>query len=551
MTNDEKVGGNIPTDTTKAGQTPKIVIVDGLSNSVTDLLHQEGWQVEVFTGTSQDELVNSLRDAEGLIIRSATQVDSALLSSAPHLKVVARAGTGVDNIDLKTASELGILVLNSPGANSISVAEHTCALILTLGRSIARADADMKRGAWTKQELLGTELWRKTLGLVGLGRIGQEVTSRAQAFGMRILAHDPYISEEIARNLNVELVSLDELCAQSDFLSLHVPSSVDTFNMFDANRLSKCKPGLRLINTARGSLIDEAALADAIESGHIGGAGLDVFSQEPPAETRLTRLPEVVATPHIAGSTEEAQELVGVEAAASVRDYLRLGIIRNAVNFPAIAPEETQRLQPFVNLAQKIGAFVAQLAKGRIKTVSIRYYGELATGKNDLLVGAVLMGLFKTMLSTTVSLINARALARDRDVEVIESHSNRPRDFTSLLAVRLETSLGQLWVEGALFEQGGPRVVLLDGVEIEASIEGTSIVIRNLDEPGVVGTIGAVLGEHGINIAQFALGRDSTGAVAVVNIDESTHTEKLKPDGTVIKTLLANPAIKSADLVRI
>jgi D-3-phosphoglycerate dehydrogenase len=551
MTNDEKAGGNIPTSTTKAEQTHKIVLVDGLSNSVADLLHQEGWQVEVLTGSSQDELVNSLKDAEGLIIRSATQVDATLLSSAPNLKVVARAGTGVDNIDLMTASELGILVLNSPGANSISVAEHTCALILTLGRSIARADADMKKGSWTKQELLGTELWRKTLGLVGLGRIGQEVASRTQAFGMRILAHDPYISEEIARNLNVELVSLDELCAQSDFLSLHVPSSVDTFNMFDADRLSKCKPGLRLINTARGDLIDEAALADAIESGHIGGAGLDVFSQEPPTETRLTALPDVVATPHIAGSTEEAQELVGVEAAAGVRDYIRLGIIRNAVNFPAIAPEETQRLQPFVNLAQKIGAFVAQLATGRIKTVSIRYYGELATKKNELLVGAVLMGLFKTMLSTTVSLINARALARDRDVEVIESHSTRPRDFTSLLAVRLETSLGQLWVEGALFEYGGPRLVLLDGVDIEASIEGTSIVIRNLDEPGVVGTIGAILGGHGINIAQFALGRDSTGAVAVVNIDESMNTEDLKPDGAVIKELLANPAIKSADLVRI
>jgi len=532
-----------------APPTIKIVIADALPDSAAELLRAEGWTVDSLAGRPRDELLQALKDADGLIIRSTTRVDASLIELAPRLRVVARAGTGVDNVDLDAASARGILVLNAPGANSISVAEHTCALMLTLGRSIALADTAMKDGRWTKQELLGTELRGKTLGLVGLGRVGQEVAVRAHAFGMRVIALDPFIKEGVAGDLGVALVSLDELCAQSDFISLHVPATDSTRQMFDADQLAKCKPGLRLINTARGDLIDEAALADAIEAGRIGGAGLDVFTTEPPTDRRLVSLSQVVATPHIAGATAEAQQLVGEETAASVRDYLRSGLVRNAVNFPSIPPEALKRLHPFVQLADKLGALLAQLATGRTHGVSIRYYGTLATGDNEPLVGAVLTGLFRTMLSEVVTPINARAVTEARGIEVVESRSSRARDFPSLLSVKLHTSEGDLWLEGAIFEHGGPRLVLLDGVEIEAGLEGTLIVIRNLDQPGVIGVIGTILGERRINIASFALGRGPGGAVSVVSVDAPTDDDGVSD--TVLDALRAVPAINAATIVRI
>jgi D-3-phosphoglycerate dehydrogenase len=335
---------------------------------------------------------------------------------------------------------------------------------------------------------------------------------------MRAVAHDPFISSQVAADLDVELLELDELCAQADFITLHVPST-GTQPLFDAERLSRCKPTLRIINTSRGTLIDEAALADAIERGVVGGAGLDVFETEPPSDTRLTGLPQVVATPHIAGSTREAQELVGLETSTCVRDFLRTGVVRNAVNYPTLAPAELRRIQPYTVLARRLGAFLGQVARGRIETVAIRYYGELAEGNNELLVGATLMGFFGAVLSSNVTPINARAVAHERGIEVIESRSTRPRNFTSLISVKLHTSDNERWAEGALFEQVGPRLVLLDGVRIEAPLEGTLVVIRNNDQPGVIGEVGMILGRHRINIASFALGRGDSGAVAVVNID--------------------------------
>ena len=530
-------------------RTTKIVIADALPDSAAELLRAEGWSVDARAGRSRNELLQAIADADGLIVRSATRVDASLIASAPRLRVVARAGAGVDNVDLDAASARGILVLNAPGANSVSVAEHTWALMLALGRSIARADAAMKDGRWTKTDLLGTELCGKTLGLVGLGRVGREVTVRAHAFGMKVMAVDPFIKADLADDLGVELVSLDELCARSDFISLHVPATASTRRMFDTDRLAKCKPGLRLINTARGDLIDEVALADAIDTGRIGGAGLDVFENEPPFDSRLASLPQVVATPHIAGSTTEAQQMVGEETAACVRDYLRSGLVRNAVNFPSIPPEELKRLQPFVQLATTLGVFLAQLATGRTQGVSIRYYGLLAAGNNEPLVGAVLTGLFRSMLSSPVTPINARAVAETRGVEVVESRSSRARDFPSLLSVRLETSEGDLWVEGAMFERGGPRLVMLDGVEIEAGLSGTLIVIRNLDQPGVIGAVGTILGERLINIASFALGRGPGGAVSVVSVDERTREGGV--DDAVLDALRAHPAISAADVVRL
>jgi D-3-phosphoglycerate dehydrogenase len=508
----------------------KIVIADPLPSSAADLLRNQGWTVDAKTGRPPDELYAALADADALIVRSATRVDAELIAKAPGLKVIARAGTGVDNVDLDAASAGGILVVNAPGANSISVAEHAFALLLASARSIAQADGLMKAGRWEKKRLMGTELRGKTLGVVGLGRIGREVVHRAHAFGMRTVAHDPFITGHVAADLDVELLELDELCSQADFISLHVPSTGDR-PLFDAERLSRCKPTVRIINTARGTLIDELALGDAIARGEIGGAGLDVFQTEPPSDNQVIGLPQVVATPHIAGSTREAQELVGLETATCVRDFLHAGIVRNAVNYPSLAPEELKRIQPFTVLARRLGAFLGQSSTGRVETVSIRYYGELAEGNNEMLVGATLVGFFGTVLSSNVTPINARALASERGIEVIESRSSRPRNFTSLLSVKLHTGDGERWAEGALFEQAGPRLVLLDGVTVEAPLEGTLVVIRNNDQPGVIGEVGTILGNHAINIATFALGRGPSGAMAIVKIDrDDTDRDQITDD---------------------
>jgi D-3-phosphoglycerate dehydrogenase / 2-oxoglutarate reductase len=529
----------------------KIVIADPLPSSAVDVLRDvPGWTVDAPATWTPEALRQTLADADALLVRSATRVDTALLSGAPRLKVVARAGSGIDNVDLDAASARGILVLNAPGANSVSVAEHACALMLALARPIARADTTMKAGRWEKKGLLGTELRGKVLGLVGLGRVGQEVAARARAFGMEVVAHDPFISAQVAADLGLTLLPLDELCGRCDYISLHAPASAATRHLFDRARLARCKAGARIVNTARGELIDESALADAIESGHIAGAGLDVFETEPPAGARLVALPQVVATPHIAASTHEAQELVGVETAASVRDYLRDGTVRNPVNFPSLPAEEFTRLRPSARLAERLGGLIAQLADGRIHAIGLRYYGNLATDSHGLLASAALAGLFRVILSEPVTPVNARAVAAQRGIELIESRSSRPRPFTNLLSVKLHTSAGERWVEGAVFEDGRPRLVLVDGVPVEAPLEGELVVIRNADQPGVIGEVGTVLGAAGVNIGSFSLGRDAGGAVGVISVD---RREGSRPpvEGAVLDRVRALRGIRDARLVRI
>ena len=505
-----------------SGTPLKIVVADDLPTSALDLLRAEGWDVDARTGRAPDQLAGDLAQADALVVRSATKVTAPLIAAAPHLRVIARAGTGVDNVDIAAASARGIVVMNAPGANSISVAELAVALILSLARHVPAADAAMKQGKWEKKKFLGEEIRDKTLGLAGLGRIGQEVARRAAVFGMRIIAHDPFISEQVAADLGVELVSLDELFTRADYLSLHMPSNEKTRHLVNADRLARARKGIRIVNTARGDLIDEQALADAIEAGQVAGAALDVFQTEPPPDPRLQQLPQVVATPHIAASTREGQELVGVETAAALRDFLRDGIIRNAVNFPSVSAEEFSRLRPFVELGERLGAFLAQMNDSRAHALGVRYYGDLAVGRNDMIVNAVLVGLFKPILSSGVTLVNARSVAADRGIEIIESRSSRPRNYTSLLSIKLHTSDGERWVEGAVFERTSPRLVLIDGISVEAPLDGTMIVIRNSDQPGVIGEIGTILGRHGVNIANFALGRAGDSAIGVVIVDETS-----------------------------
>ena len=545
----------------------KIVIADGLPASALHSLTQPDWIVDNRQGRSPAELANDLRDADALVVRSATKVTREIIEGAKKLRVIARAGTGVDNVDVTAATTRGIVVMNAPGANSLSVAELAMGLVLSLARNIPAADASMKASKWEKSKFAGAEIRSKTLGLVGLGRIGQEVAARAHAFEMNVIAHDPFISADLAATLGVELVTLDGLCGRADYISLHLPALPSTKHIFNAERLAKCKKGVRIVNTARGELIDEAALADAIETGHVAGAGLDVFESEPPKDWRLATLPQVVATPHIAASTREAQEQVGTETAAALRDFLKEGIIRNAVNFPSVSQEQYKRLRPYLTLAKYLGIVAAQMGEARISAVGVRYYGELAEEDNQLLGSAVLEGMFSAILSSGgVTPVNARTIASERGIELIESRSTRSRNYTSLISVKLHTgdpatagkendAKGDRWVEGTVFANGSLRLVLVDGVGVEAPLDGTLLIIRNNDQPGVIGDVGTLLGRHRVNIASFALGRDAECidcAIGVVNVDEHPGQQSA---GTVTDDVLAEiraiPNVRSVWRVRL
>ena len=529
----------------------KIVIADDLPASAVELLRAEaGWIVDARSGRKPDALAADLADADALLVRSATTVDAHLLSAASHLRIVGRAGAGVDNIDVAAASARGILVVNAPGANSISVAEHACALMLALARSVPAADRAMKDARWEKKKFLGSELRGKTLGIAGLGRIGQEVAQRARAFGMRIVAHDPFIAKEIATALGVELMPLEEMCATADYLTLHLPATPETKHLFDDERFAKCRPGIRLVNTARGELVDEAALRRAIASGIVAAAALDVFETEPPKDWSLAQLPQVIATPHIAASTEEAQELVGTETAATVRDFLRDGIVRNAVNFPSIHPDELQRLQSWIRLADQLGGLVSQMGAARIEALGVRYYGALVESRGvDVLAASAAAGVLRPILSSGVSIVNARTAARERGIDIVESRSSRSRHFTSLLSIKLHTDAGERWVEGTVFEPHSLRLVSVRGVDVEAPLGGTMLIIANDDQPGVIGEVGTILGRHKVNIANFALGRHGGGAVGVVNVDEDPGAPQAldRAAGEIRRV----PAIREAWVVRL
>jgi D-3-phosphoglycerate dehydrogenase len=529
----------------------KIVVADDLPLSSLELLRSEsGWTVDARSGRTPDALAADLAGADALLVRSATKVDARLMDAAPGLRIIARAGTGVDNVDVAAASSRGILVVNAPGANSISVAEHTCALMLSLARSVPAADRAMKDGRWEKKRFVGTELRGKTLGVAGLGRIGQEVAQRARAFGMRVVAHDPYLSKEIAAGLGVELMSIDAVCANADYLTLHLPSTPETRQIFNDARFATCKPGLRLINTARGELIDELALRRAIEKGIVAAAALDVFETEPPKDWSLAQLPQVIATPHIAASTEEAQELVGIETAATVRDFLRDGMVRNAVNFPSIHPDELQRLQPWLRLTDQLGGLASQMGTARIEALGVRYYGALVESRGvEVLAASAAAGVLRPILSSGVSIVNARAAARARGIDIVESRSSRPRHFTSLVSIKLQTDAGERWVEGTVFEPNSPRLVSVRGVDVEAPLGGTMLIIANDDQPGVIGEVGTILGRHRVNIANFALGRSDAGAIGVVNVDEDDGARHVLDKA--VEELRKVPAIREAFVVRL
>jgi D-3-phosphoglycerate dehydrogenase len=528
----------------------KVIVADKISERGLQLLkEQPGWNVVL---TSKDTLNAEIADADALIVRSATKVTSELLEIATKLRAVGRAGVGVDNIDLEAATKRGVLVMSTPGGNAVSVAEHTFALLLALARQVPRLDKAIHEGRWEKSSAAGTEVRGKTLGLIGLGRIGSEVAVRAEAFDMRVLAYDPYISEAAAREVSVELVPLEILLAESDFVSLHTALSPATQNLINTATIEKMKKGARVINAARGELIDEAALAAALKSGKLAGAALDVFAEEPPKNSPLIGLSNVIATPHVAGSTTEAQEEVGTQVAVQIKDYLAEGIIRNAVNLPALSADQYRRVRPYLELAERLGSLVSQAADTRPARIRIRYAGEVAEVGTHLLRSAVLAGVLNAVLDEKVNVVNAPAVAAARGLTVEEETRRREHGFPNTLEVsalpeKTGTAKG-FTAEGTVLHDGSPRVLQIEGIPLEAQLEGTILYLRNRDEPGVIGQVGTTLGKHGVNIATFALGRREAQrgaeAVSLVRIDGEVSAAILNP-------IRAIPAITEAKLLRL
>jgi D-3-phosphoglycerate dehydrogenase / 2-oxoglutarate reductase len=514
----------------------KIVIAEKIAAAAVELFSQEPRWTVVTHDQIQNNLTKHLESADALIVRSAVMVDTALLGHAKKLRVVGRAGVGVDNVDLDAATKKGIAVMNTPGANAVAVAEHTLALMLALARFVPRADALMKQGKWEKKSLQGTELRGKTLGIVGLGRVGVEVARRAQAFGMTVIAHDPFVSGKVAEGMGVRMGTLAEVFKHSDYLSLHVGLTPQTTGMINNETLRTMKRGVKIVNCARGELFNEAQLADAIREGHVGGVATDVFSEEPPKDSPLLALKDanVIATPHIAGSTHEAQDAVGMQIAMQVKEYLKHGVIQNAVNVPSVTEEEYLLLQPYVQLGERLGAFLAQATEGTLESISVKYAGAITDWKTDLIRNAVVKGVLNEMLWEKANVVNACTIAAERGIAVQEGRQGKTSGgAANVLTVGMKTSEEEREIKGTVLHKDSLRVISIDGIDIEAPLERNLIYIRNRDVPGVVGKVGTILGNHRVNIADFALGRGEQGARSTAVGKKSTAAERAIAVGIV------------------
>jgi D-3-phosphoglycerate dehydrogenase len=505
------------------GESMKIVLAEKVSPATLAVFAAEpGWEV-LTHDKLPGGLAEALKDADALVVRSAVQVDDKLMEQAPKLRVIGRAGVGVDNIDAEAATRRGIVVMNTPGANAVAVAELTIGLMLALARKLTLANATMHAGKWEKKSLQGAELRGKTLGILGLGRVGLEVARRARGFGLEIIGSDPFVSAAVARENGIRLASLEELFSASDYISLHVGLTPQTNGIVNAKTIAAMKKGVRIVNCARGELVDDAALAEALASGQVGGAALDVFAEEPPKNTPYAGMDNVILTPHIAGSTAEAQEAVGIQIAMQVREYLKLGVVQNAVNLPSLSHEEYVTLAPYIDLGGRLGSFLAQASARSIENIHLIYGGTLTESKTDLVRNSVIAGLLQG--SENVNRINAAAVAQDRGIRVHEDKQETHRGgAASVLAVELHAASGSSHATATVLHGAQPRLLEFDGIDVEAPLEGNLLVCRNLDVPGVIGRIGTILGQHGVNIANFALGRDRSGAqpvkaLSVVQVD--------------------------------
>jgi D-3-phosphoglycerate dehydrogenase / 2-oxoglutarate reductase len=523
----------------------KILISDAMSEEGVQYLQGlDAFTVDNRPGLAPEELLTAVADADALIVRSKTKVTAAVIDAGKSLRAIGRAGAGVDNIDLDAATRRGIVVMNTPGGNSVSTGEHAFALLISLARKIPFAHLSMRAGEWKKAAFMGLELQGKTLGVLGLGKIGSVVARRGIGFEMRVLAYDPFVSEAYAADLGVELHGLERVLAESDFVSLHLPMNENTRHIIQENKLRLMKDGALLVNAARGALIREDDLIAALESGKLGGAALDVFETEPNVSERLRRAPNVILTPHIAGSTQEAQAKVGYDIAVQIASYLRDEVIVNAVNFPSITTTELAHLEPYLRLGEKLGAFIGQISQIRVSEIGLRYYGELSGMNYKPLTNYILQAILTPILAERVNPVNARKLAVERGISVIETVSSRERSYSNLISIQLRSQDSTEWIEGAILRQGNLRLVSVDGIPAETQLGKHILFIRNHDRPGVIGQLGTILGESGTNIASFVLGRsgDIDHAVGVVNTDTPVPAE-------VLRRIQALPPIQFARVV--
>jgi len=499
----------------------KVLISDNISPKCINILRKSGLEVDVKTGMKPEELKARIGDYHGLIIRSATKVTSEIIDAAANLKVIGRAGSGLDNVDRSAATKKGIVVMNTPGGNTITTAEHTISLMVSLARKIPQATMSMKAGKWEKKKFMGVELFNKTLGVLGIGNIGSQVAKRAQGLAMNVLAYDPFLSEDKAKAMGVEKVDLQELFGRSDFITIHTPLTPETKNMINKETIKMMKNSVRIINCARGGIINEKDLYDALIDGKVAGAALDVFEKEPPENNPLLTHDNVIATPHLGASTKEAQENVAIAVAEQVVDYLIHDTIRNAVNFPPIPPDQLARLQPYVNLAEKLGGFAAQIFKGGVTEISIEYRGEASEINTAPITIAAIKGFLTPILEETVNFINAPIIAKERDIEVKETKSTDAGDYQSMVVIRVKAKDKESYIAGTLFSKKDPRIVAIDNFKVEIVPYGELLFIYNNDKPGVIGNIGTLLSKNNINIARMHFGRETLGgrAISVVTID--------------------------------
>jgi D-3-phosphoglycerate dehydrogenase len=527
---------------------PKVLVADSISpRGVEELSRDHALEVIVKTGLAESDILKIIRDLNAIVVRSETKITAPILNAGNQLRVIGRAGVGVDNVDVETATRRGIVVLNAPSGNTVSTAEHAFSLLLSVARKIPLADASVRQGSWNRKNFEGVELYNKTVGIIGMGRIGSELSRRALAFGMRILAYDPYLSGARARSLQVDLVDeLDDLLPASDFISIHTPLTNETRHLLDVKRLKQTKRGVRIVNCARGGLIDEAALIAALQSGHVAAAALDVFESEPlPADSPLRTAPNLVLTPHLGASTVEAQESVGIEIAQSVRAALLEGTIRNAVNMPNLDAKTLAIIGPHLRFGEKLGRFLSQVAPKRVETLNINYSGKVNEVDTTAITRAVLKGFLQIAGGNEVNEVNAPAFAESLGLKVTETRLSAVGDYTDLLELSA-TADGQTVSVGGAFFGATPRIVSINSRPVEARPHGVVLVLENTDRPGMVGRIGTLLGDHGVNIATMSLSRNQAGgtALTVLNLDTA-------PDPELLTKIRASDDIHSAQVIEL
>ncbi len=508
--------------------TPRVLIADKLSPMAQKIFEDRGIQVDVKIGLDKDQLAEIIGNYDGLAVRSATKVTEKVLAKANGLKVIGRAGIGVDNIDVPAATARGIIVMNTPFGNSITTAEHAISLMLALARQIPEADRSTQAGKWEKAKFMGVEVTGKTLGIIGCGNIGSIVANRAQGLAMKVIAYDPFLSPERAMDLGVEKVELDELFRRADFITLHTPLTEKTKNIIDAAAIAKMKKGVRIINCARGGLVVEADLAEAIKAGHVAGAAFDVFEIEPAESSPLFGLPNVICTPHLGASTTEAQENVALQVAEQMSDYLITGAISNAVNFPSITAEEAPKLRPFVKLAELLGSFAGQLTETGLKMVRLEYAGEVAEMNTRALTSAALAGVMRPLLQD-INMVSAPVVAKERGIMIEEVRRGQEGAYETYMRVTVQTERQERSVTGTVFSDGKPRIIQINTIPLDAEFGANMLYTENADKPGYIGALGTLLGENAVNIATFSLGREAPGgkAIALVQTDDPVTDEVL------------------------